>query len=97
MKRINRGLSLAPRNPDLYRHRAEILVLMGDLALALRNIEKALSLKHPDSTQLLERLADVHALHGGQFERLGDYASALSAYSEASKIAPHCHDYTFKR
>ena len=50
----------------------------------------------PD-TQLLERLADVHALHGGQFERLDDYTAALSAYSEASKIAPHCQDYTFKR
>ena len=57
--------------------------------LALQNRQGTL----PD-TQLLERLADVHALRGGQFERLGDYAAALSAYSEA---APHHQDYTFKR
>ena len=97
MKRINRGLALAPRNPDLYRQRAEILVLMGDTTLALQNMQKAISLGHHNSTLLQDRLAELHIVHGEQLEKLNDHSAALTAYDKAHELAPQCKLYTFKR
>ena len=97
VKRINRGLALVSRNPDLYRQKAEALAAMGDIALALQNMQKAISLSHPNSPLLQDRLAELHRVHGEQLEKLNEHSTALTAYNKAFKLAPRCKLYTYKR
>lgn len=97
VKRLSRALALDPRNPHLYRQRAEALVATGDLPAAIQNVKKALSIGHPEYEQLQEGLARLHTQHGDSLELQGEHSAALEAFTRAGELFPHERRYTIRR
>jgi choline-sulfatase len=77
---LQRGLTVAPANPELLRVKGSILLQRGDLAGARLALEKARGID-PTDARLHVELANLH-------RNLGDLAVALEEANEALRLDP---------
>jgi cellulose synthase operon protein C len=85
VKAGERALFVDPENPQLHRLYAEGALGSGDPALALRELDRALALKHP-------RPADIQLSRARALRALGRKQDAAKAVAEAVRLDPKLAD-----
>ncbi len=84
---MEKGLKLAPDNPDMLRGYADVLFFSGRGQEALTAYKKILE-KNPDDVDVLKDVASIYSASG-------DYDQALSYLEKAVKVDPEYKDGLF--
>jgi len=94
---LSRAITLQPRNPELFKRRAEAYVSQQDYHSAIINFKKTISLSPSEETILTPRMATIHYLHGQSLYQEGRFEEALEVFSKSSEFCPEEREYTMRR
>ena len=94
---LSRAITLQPRNPELFKRRAEAYVSQQHYHSAIINFKKTISLSPSEETILTPRMATIHYLHGQSLYQEGKFEEALEAFSKSSEFCPEEREYTMRR
>ncbi|KAJ1623110.1 hypothetical protein T492DRAFT_845769 [Pavlovales sp. CCMP2436] len=83
---ISAAIFLKPRDAYLYAERADAYLEICDFSTALANMQKAVALTERRDAALLRKLAYTIDARGLTMLDEGDYASAITAFSEALEL-----------
>ena len=95
--KLTRAIALEPRNPDLFKLRAEAYFSLSEYHPAIINFQKVISLQPSVEGEVIERLACVHYEYGAWLYDNGQYARALEMFEKTSEYQPHNKEPVMRR
>ena len=95
--KLTRAIALQPRNPDLFRLRAEAYFSLKDYHSSIINFQKVVALKPSMEVELTKRLACVHFEYGVWLYDCGKFAQALEMFEKTSEYQPENREPVMRR
>ena len=83
--KLTRAIALEPRNPDLFKLRAEAYFSLKEYYSSIINFQKVIALQPSIEEEITERLACVHYEYGMWLYDNGQYAQALEMFEKTSE------------
>lgn len=97
VSKLTRAIALQPRNPKLFKQRAEAYVLLKDYHAAILNFQKVLALCTSEQEYIHERLADVSFSYGEVLFSEEKYTQALYNFEKVCEYRSEDRDSIMKR
>lgn len=95
--KLTRAIALEPRNPDLFKLRAEAYFSLSEYHSSIINFQKVISLQPSAEGEVIERLACVHYEYGAWLYDNGQYARALEMFEKTSEYQPDNKEPVMRR
>ena len=95
--KLTRAIALQPRNPDLFRLRAEAYFSLKEYHSSIINFQKVVALKPSVEVEITERLACVHFDYGAWLYNCGKFAQALEMFEKTSEYQPENREPVMRR
>ena len=95
--KLTRAIALEPRNPDLFKLRAEAYFSLKEYYSSIINFRKVIALQPSVEKEITERLACVHYEYGTWLYDNGQYAQALEMFEKTSEYQPENKEPVMRR
>ena len=86
--KLTRAIALQPRNPDLFKLRAEVHFSLREYYSSIINFQKVIALQPSIEREIIERLACVYYEYGTWLYDSGQFAQALEMFEKTSEYQP---------
>ena len=95
--KLTRAIALQPRNPELFKLRAEAYFSLKEYHSSIINFQKVVALKPSIEAEITERLACVHFEYGTWLYDTGKFAQALEKFEKTSEYQPENKEPMMRR